>query len=301
MNSASLKTVLSLLLAQSALLLSLAAVVVCGPALAQTRVPPDAATTGQKATFVENLVTRSVSAQHIEQSGDQAARDKLDQARRLVDDAKADLGKGAIEAANDKLDQALAMVNTEIRRLSGTEVKNAHERDVYTRRLKAVKAFLSAYERVAESGASRAAADQATTIRGLIDEAERKASSGQYQEATETLNIAYSEARGDIRQLRQGQTLTRSLNFATVEEAYDYELGRNQSHFLLLQFAFSESKPKGSIAGRVEENRSAAERLRADAEKRAASGEHAEAIEMLNESTELLLKAIRMSGIFIPG
>jgi len=172
---------------------------------------------------------------------------------------------------------------------------------MYDRRLKAVITFMSAYERVAREGSSRAAARQAETIRALIGKAEGEAQNGRYEAAIEILDDAYTIARGDIREMRQGKTLTRTLDFATAEEEYDYELGRNRSHFLLLQFALSEKPPVGSVVGRVEGNRKTAEELRSAAEKKAAAGVYAEAIDMLNQSTGLLLKTIRMSGIFVPG
>ena len=268
---------------------------------AQERVPADLGTVRQKAQYVENLVTSSVSVARIEQQGDAAARDKLAEARALVEEAKRELDAGAADAANAKLDQALTMVNTEIRRLSGDEVVQAHDREVYERRLAAVRAFLGAYARVAEEGASRAAAAQAETLRTLIAKAEGEAAQQDYAKAIATLDAAYRQARGEIREMRQGQTLTRSLDFETVEEAYDYELGRNASHFLLLQYAQQEKTPQGSVVQRIEGNRQQAEKLRAEAERKAAAGEHAEAIGLLNESTDLLLKAIRMSGLFVPG
>lgn len=271
------------------------------PAVAQQRVPADPATTGQKAEFVGNLVSHSVSVTRIEESGDAAALENLAQARTLVDQAKADLDGGAFENANDKLDQALALVYGEIRRLTGDEVRGAHEHAMYDRRLKAVNTFLSAYERVAREGSSRSAARQAETIRTMIGDAERKAGDGRYDEAIEILDDAYVTARGDIRAMRQGKTLTRTLDFATAEEEYDYELGRNHSHFLLLEFALSEKTPVGSVVGRIGQNKSKAEGLRGGAEGKAAAGAYPEAIEMLNESTALLLKTIRMSGIFVPG
>lgn len=271
------------------------------PAAAQQRVPADPATTSQKAEFIGNLVSRSVSVSRIEASGDAAAMESLARARALVDQAKASLKGGAFEAANDKLDQALALVNREIRRLSSDEVHSAHEQEMYRRRLKAVNAFLSAYERVAKEGSNQAAASQAKTIRTLIGKAEGKARNGRHAAAIEDLDDAYTLARGDIRKMRQGKTMTRTLDFATAEEEYDYELGRNRSHFLLLQFALSEKTPVGSVVGRIEGNRETAEGLRSTAETKAAAGAHPEAIDMLNQSTNLLLKTIRMSGIFMPG
>jgi tetratricopeptide (TPR) repeat protein len=271
------------------------------PAATQDRVPADAATTSQKAEFVEHLVTRSVSVTRIEESGDAAAMESLARSRALVDQAKADLKSGAIEAADDKLDQALALLNSEVRRLSGSEVRGAHDKAMYERRLKAVNTFLTAYERVADEGSSRAASKQAKSIRALTGKAQGAAAKGQYEEAIEILDKAYVIARGDIREMRQGKTLTRTLDFATAEEEYDYELGRNRSHFLLLQFALSEKTPAGSVAGRIKSNRTSAEGLRSDAEKKASAGAYPDAIDLLNKSTEMLLKTIRMSGIFVPG
>lgn len=281
--------------------LPVAMLLLAAPAAAQTRVPADPATTGQKAEFVGNLVTKSVSSQRIEQSGDAAAKQSLEEARALVAAAKADLDAGRVDAANVKLDEALALVNTQVQRLSGAEVRGAHDRQMYERQLKAVSTFLAAYQRVAEGGSSKSAARQAETIRVLVGQAERKAGGGDYEAAVAILNEAYATARGDIRQMRQGQTLTRSLDFATPEEEYDYELGRNESHFLLLQFALTEKKPAGSVVGRIDANRKSAETMRAEAEGKAAGGAYPEAIGLLNESTELLLKSIRMSGMFIPG
>jgi tetratricopeptide (TPR) repeat protein len=180
-------------------------------------------------------------------------------------------------------------------------VRGAHDAEMYKRRLNAVAIFLTAYERVAEEGTSRAAAKQAETRRALMSKAKGMAGNGRYKEAIEVLDGAYATARGDIREMRQGQTLTRSLDFATAEEAYDYELGRNRSHFLLLQFALTEKPPTGSVVGRIEKNRGTAEDLRSGAESKAAGGDYPAAIGKLNESTDLLLKTIRMSGMFVPG
>ncbi len=261
----------------------MAALLLALPAAAQTRVPADPATTGQKVDFVGNLVTKSVSSQRIEQSGDAAAKQSLDRARGLVGEARSDLDSGRVDAANAKLDEALALVNKEVQRLSGAEVRGAHDRQMYERRLKAVNTFLAAYQRVAADGSSKSAAHQAEAIRGLVGKARDEAGSGDYEAAIATLDDAYATARGDIRAIREGQTLTRSLDFETAEQEYDYELGRNQSHFLLLQFAISEKQPQGSVVGRIEQNRQAAEKMRKQAEGKAAEGDHPDAIELLNE------------------
>jgi len=278
----------------------LAALAIVTGAAASERVPADSAATRQKAAFVENLVTESVSARRIENSGDAAAIDALERARELVERAQSDLAARNTAAADAKLGEALSLVNSEVRRISGGEVRDAHDRRMYERRLNAVETFLAAYERVAESGTGRAAS-QAREIRARLEAARERAAAGDYAAATAILDEAYADARADIREMREGQTLTRTLNFDTAEEAYEYEIGRNASYFELLRFAIAEKRPAGSMLAGIERNRDKAEALRSRAERAARAGRHAEAVETLNDSTQLLRRAIRMSGLFIPG
>ncbi len=266
------------------------------------RVPVDQRVTQQKAELLNRLVTRSVAAQRITDSGDTEALAKLESARELVRAVESDLKAGNYVAANDKLDAALELVNSETRRLSEDEVAAASLQRTYERRLKTVQTFLAAYERVAgEKQPGAAAAAQVQEIKRLVGEAEVLAAKGELQPGIERLDRAYLTARGDIRELREGETLTRSLNFETAEAEYDYEKNRNDSHIMLLKFAIGEQKPSAQRMEAIERLRAAALALRSDGENLAGAGDYAQAIRNLAQSTEDLLKAIRMSGIYIPG
>ncbi len=266
------------------------------------RLPVDQAGTEQKAKFLENLVTKSVSAQTIEDSGDAAALAGLQSSRALVNQAQVDLKSGNYEQANQKLDEALRLVNSEARRLSEGEVKGDRLQEAYNKRLLTVATFLKAYERVAvEKGGSGSASALTADIRSLVAEANGLAGSGQYEQANQVLDRAYKIARGDIREMREGETLTRSLNFANAQEEYEYEKNRNNSHVMLLKFAVSEKKPPQNYVDQIDKLRREATALRDRAEGQASSGQHPEAIATISKSTDTLLKAIRMSGIYIPG
>lgn len=297
-----MKTVMRLVF--SLMAAALIAPVQAGPVQAQQeqRVPVDQATTKQKAIFIQNLVSRSVAARTIESSGDAAAMAKLESARALVKEANGDLEAGRYAVANEKLDTALSLVNNETRRLSQTEMKQDRRQEAYEKRLHTVQTFVKAYERVAgEKKMTAASSAQLVEIRKLMAAAESRASSGNLEEATELLDKAYAAARGDIRQMREGETLTRSLNFETAEEEYSYERDRNESHLMLLRFAITEKNPPKSRMVRIDELQKAAVALREQAAQEAGAGKHGEAIDTLIESTDTLLKAIRMSGIYIPG
>lgn len=275
-----------------------------GAAAAQDkpRVPVDQSVTQQKAELLTRLVTRSVAAQRITESGDPSAIAQLESARQLVKEAETDLKAGNYMAANEKLDVALDMVNHETRRLSEAEVAAESLQRTYDRRLKTVRTFLAAYERVAdEKQADAATTAQILEIRRLVGEAEALAAKRNLEPGIELLDQAYRTARGDIRDLREGETLTRSLDFETPEAEYAYEKNRNDSHVMLLKFAISEQQPSGERMTAIERLRTGAVTLRSDGESLARTGDYPNAIRALVRSTDELLKAIRMSGIYIPG
>ncbi len=268
----------------------------------ENRLPVDQVTTQQKALFVENLVTKSVAAQTIERSGDSGAQGALTKARALVAEAKGDLAAGNYEAANAKVDNALRLINTEARRLSQAGVKQTRLEEAYAKRLHTVETFLAAYERVAEEKSlSAATTSQVAAITAKVGEARVFAKDGAYQAANDLLDEAYQTARGDIRSLREGETLTRSLHFDTPDEEYDYEKDRNDSHIMLLRFALSDKAPPASFVERIDGLRAEAASLRGLAEQEADSGQFPTAIDSLVQSTDKLLKALRMTGLYIPG
>jgi len=281
-----------------------AALAVSFPAIAQEtkQAPVNQATTHQKADNIELLVNKSVSARQIEESGDIEAIANLETARELVTDAHEDLAGGRFEEADRKLNEALRLVNDETRRLSQDQVKDKQQKQVYERRLKSVRAFIAAYDRVAtEKGNGSAFHGQIAQIKQQVAAAEAMAGKGDYGQAKEVLDQAYGATRANIREMRQGDTLVRTLNFASPQDEYKYEVDRNDSHFMLLQLAVTQQQVPKSVVSRIEKQREAAERLRGDAEKQAAAGDYPAAIDTLNKSTDALLKAIRLAGISLPG
>jgi len=275
------------------------------PAQAQAqekpRLPVDRAGTYQKIKFLNNLVSKSVAAKTIEESGDRIAQSKLEEARALVRQAQVDLDAGRTETANGKLNQALSLVNAQTRRLSNGRAKRLRQREDYDRHLQTVETFLKAYERVAgEKEISATAQTHVAEIRGIVTKAKSLAAHGDLPAANSSLRRAYRIARGDIREMRQGKILTRSLDFKTPADEYRYEKDRNDSHFMLLKFALAEKKPPENFVVRIKKLEDQARRLRRAAEEQAKAGQHPKAIDIINRSTDELLRAIRMSGIYVP-
>jgi hypothetical protein len=105
-------------------------------------------------------------------------------------------------------------------------------------------------------------------------------------------------AKASIGAMRGGDTLVRSLSFASKEEEYHYELDRNDTHQMLLRILVQ--KQAGDVAaGREFIEKAAA--LRRDAEGAGRDGNFAEAVRLMEDATRELVRAIRGAGVFIPG
>ncbi len=283
-------------------LLTMAAVAIVTTAVsASERIPVEAGLVAQKSVFLERLVTDSFSSRTITQSGDLGAIAKLEDSRRLVEEAKSLLSDGDFAQADQKLDRALGLVNVEARRLSVKDIKKRREEEAFEKRRHTVEVFLSAYERVSDASPAGTTIQHAEIIKRLMAEADALKKAKHYEKALAMLDRAYEITRGDIRTAREGQTLVRSLVFDTPKDAYEYELGRTASHFLLLEFAIENKRPAPSLLKGMESKRGGAKELRANAKKKAAEGNYVAAIGDLEAATEELLKGIRMSGFFIPG
>lgn len=268
------------------------------------RVPVSKAAVDQKRQLVENMAFRSVAAKTIMSSGDNDAIAALDKAKTLIEDSKKTSAGGQLKDADDKLNEALKLINDHSRRLTLGSSDSERAKVLNERRRHAVETFLNAYERVStdpKSDVSQLPKEHTGWIAGKLAEADAFSAKGQHEKARELLGAAYERTRDLIRTMRAGQTLTRSLDFATPEEEYKYEFKRNDSFFALLEFAIVEKSPTGSILERVNQSRDKAREVRKAAEALAKKGDFQGAITELNSSTNGLLQAIRMSGIYVPG
>lgn len=282
------------------------AVLAAAPVAAETgpRVPATQSGVDEKWLLVESMAYRSVAAKTITASGDKEAIAALDKAKSLIGDAKAAGAGGQYKEANDKLNEALKLINDHARRLTLSSVGAERAKVLFERRRHAVETFLKAYERVSsdpKADASQLPKEHTGWIAEELAGADALFAKGQHERALEQLEAAYERTRGLIRSMRTGQTLTRSLNFATAEEEYNYEFKRNDSFFALLEFAIVEKNPSGSIVERIHQDRDKAREVRRTADALAKSGDFPGAITALNSSTNILLQAIRMSGIYVPG
>lgn len=261
--------------------------------------PGDRAQVERRMASVATLLEKSSGARQVEASADPAALDKRAEAQAAYRQAGEAFAAGDFPRANRLLSQASGLMFDAVRLSAPDQVKADKARSDFASRLDSVKALLAAQKRISGEKANvKDASETSRTIERLAAEAEQLAAVRKYDEAGVVLNRAYLTAKAAIGSMRGGDTLVRSLDFATKEEEYRYEIDRNDTHQMLIRVLLDDRK--GNEAA-IERLVGAARQLREQAEASAGRGDHAGAVKLLEDSTAELVKAIRTAGVYIPG
>jgi hypothetical protein len=263
----------------------------------------DRETLERRLQSVGTLIESSSAARQIESSGDAAARSKRDNARLMHREADATLRAGDLPAATRMLDLAAREMMAGVRLAKPEQVTGEKARRDFDARLESAQALLAAQQRITqEKSAGREAQDATRSIEQWIAQAQKLASQERIGEARTVIDRAYLTARVSIESLRRGDTLVRSLNFASKRDEYDYEIDRNDTHRMLIGVLLAERKDAaGAMPASMQVFIDKAATLRSDAQAQAGRGEHAAAVKLLEDSTRELVRAIRSGGIYIPG
>jgi ribosomal protein S20 len=245
------------------------------------------------------LIESSSAARQIESSGVPAAREKRDNARLIHREAAATLKAGDAAGATKLLDQAAREMMTGARLAKPEEVQGQKDKRDFDARMDSARALLAAQQRITTEKGSPGEARTATQrIEQSIAQAEQLAAASKWSEARPIIDRAYLTARVSIEQMRRGDTLVRSLSFASKREEYAYEIDRNDTHRMLVNLVLSDKREAASMMQPLLDKAAA---LRKDADAQAQRGDHDSAIKTIDESTRELVKAVRAGGIYIPG
>lgn len=285
--------------------LTLVAVLAGVPAAAQDRAQVE-----RRLQSVATLIENSSAARQIDASAEPLALEHRSRARSLHRQAAGALAAGDTSASSKRLDEAAREMIAGARLANPEQVTEEKKRRDFEARLESVRSLLAAQRRIAQEkaaekpGSPRASApDAQEAARGIetqMAQAQRLAQGGRLDEARPLLDRAYLTAKLSIESMRRGDTLVRSLNFASKREEYDYELDRNDTHRMLIRVLLAD-RSSADVQSAVNAAVESAGKLRGEAESAAARGDHDGAIKLLEESTRALVRGIRNAGIYIPG
>ncbi|MBI5275355.1 MAG: hypothetical protein HY854_02760 [Burkholderiales bacterium] len=268
-------------------------------AAAQTRLPPDREQLERKLTSTATLIESSSGAKQVEAAGTPAAATQRTRARELHKQAAEALRAGQLEGAAKLLDEASRAMFEGVRLAAGEHLERKQRTD-FEARLESTRALLDALKRVAAEKNTTAREPQ-QRVEALLVQAADAARAGRIAEARQVVDQAYQAVRGAISVLRDGDTVVRSLNFASKAAEYEYEVDRNETHRMLVQVLLKDKRGAAATNAMVEQALNAAAGLRQQAEQEAARRDHEAAVKTLEQSTRELVRAIRAAGVYIPG
>ena len=253
---------------------------------------------------VEKLVTISSASKKIQSSNKPEALVKRNEAIKIFEKAKSFHDQGNVAEAEILLTQATQKMFEAVRLVElDKSIIDKHHYD-YNSRLETINALCQAYDRIRnEKGLSPANESELyPLVQSKLKQAKTLETQGDYVKGRAVLDEAYLAAKVAIEHIRGGDTLTRSLDFKSKEEEYDYEIDRNDTHKMLVDVLLHEKMDANeNIHTMVNKHMDAATNLRQKAEKQAAGGDYDAAVQTLEESTKEIVRAIRSAGIYIPG
>lgn len=261
--------------------------------------PPDPVQLERRLESVKTLLEKSSASKQIEASNDKSARDERARAFSLWQQAKDAFDRKDYATAQKLLVEAPKVMFAAARLAAPEQILSEKVRNDYLNRRESVNALLSAQKRISdEKGSVAGAAEAARDIEKMLVDADKFAAGGQYEQARVLVDKAYLVAKASVGQMRSGDTLVRSLSFATKEDEYKYELDRNDSLAMLYKVLVEQKGTRNPMGEALVKKGTA---LRSDAERAAASGDHAAGVKLLEDSTSEYVRAIRSAGVFIPG
>ncbi len=254
-----------------------------------------------RGAFISKLINESSGSKQVKKSNDPKVKKSYQEAKDLLDDASVQFSLGNIKQGSALLDKSAKKMFSTIRLASPQELSTVKKKQDYDNRKKTVYALRKALNRIsAEKNTTgqeklNAQLDKIFTMSAKLEQL------GKYQSAKIELDKAYALLQSSIELLRGGQTLVRSLNFATPEDEYKYELDRYNTHKMLIKLLLGEKNSSDYIQKTVLKFTTQAALLKAQAETAAVGKEFKEAISLLEKSTKQLVRAIRSAGVYIPG
>lgn len=248
------------------------------------------------------LIDRSSVSRQILSSNNEASLQKYKLAQSLREQA-------VTAYRDEKYDESDMLIGKskkalfEAARLSGSrENSKDKEKKSYESMKRSMNALLEAMERIgSEKGKKKQIEAIAETTRNLIRQADQYVSSEKYKEGIALLGKAMPGIDNEINKMRSGETLTRSLSFATPKEEYQYELERNETHLMLVNVYLAENPVDGETRSKIDQHLDGAMSFRKKAEDMASTGKYQDAVREMEGSTVNIIRAIRAMGVYIPG
>jgi len=249
--------------------------------------------------MVETLINKSslAVATSQEQSGDTPQ-----DARYFFEQAKKAHQQGDKQGAAEFLEKAKKAMFSAGKKAGSAESHTQKLSQDFQKKIDSADAMLDALKRIHKEKPRGEEGEQLERqVADKISVAKQSKQQGNIELAKQQADAAFLLAKQSVINLRDGDTLVRSLNFANKAEEYKYELDRNNTHKMLVKLLLQEKMQNADVKKHVDEKMQEAEKYRQQAEAAAGKSQFEEAVGLLEQSTKFIIHAIRAAGIYIPG
>jgi len=272
--------------------------VFCGVSPAQNASDPLA----NRMQNMQRLLNESSGARQVIEGDSAEAAAKREQALELYRRAADKIAAGKRDEASPLLDSSARLMFEAIKLATPASMHQDKQKVDYGSRRESVNALREAFNRIAdETGDQQSRQQIDRQLNALIGRADALLAQGNNHAAQTELDKAYHLLKISIESKRKGQTLVRTLNFETRREEYLYEVDRNDTHSMLIDLLVDENSKSAYARGEIVKFVEQAKQLREQADTYAGQEQYEIAIDLLEQSTLQLVRAIRSAGIYIPG
>ncbi len=246
---------------------------------------------------VGTLIEGGSAARHLQENGAAALRKQAQDLHKQAQDA---FQAGDYGQASELLGQAYRSLMEATRHTNPEEVAKKKKQKDFDARLASTKAMLEAQQRVSAEKSPKGEQSHITQVQKMLEQAQQLAASD-LGKAKVLLDQAYLITKSAVGTMRQGDTLVRTLSFASKEEEYHYELDRYDTHQMLVKMLLQDKMDTPGVATLAQGFMDKAAKLREEAMAKAGASDFEAAVQSMEAATRELVRAIRSAGIFIPG
>lgn len=259
-------------------------------------------TNGNRIGFIKNLLQNSSAARKVKQSDNPVVSDLYNDAWLLYKRAVSARDFNDTEVMNEALFHSTEIMFRAVRLSEHKQLLDDKKHKEFNRRIESIDALLKAHERISEEKKVNGThIELKEVVQNKVGTANELVSKGKITAAYKIADEAYVQIKIAISKLRNGDTLIRSLHFATAKDEYLYEMDRNDTHKMLVKLLLEEKLKNILLKKRTQVYLDKAKSLRQEAEEHAANKDYKAAIKSCEKSTQQFVRAIRASGLYIPG
>jgi len=250
--------------------------------------------------FVDRLLHTSSAAKKIQSSGRKDALVLYEKAQSFYLQATQARNNGDQQAQAQALSQAKLSLFAALRVLPKSPGHYQKQQDDCEGRVSTVNALLEANKRIRLEKSMAMAPDMEGRVNSELVKARQAYADKDYISALKIVDAVLGRVKQSLFDARNGDTLVRSLSFDSSQQAYQYEIGRNDTHKLLVKILLKDKLDNEDVLKRVNTNMAQAQLMRVQAEGLADQGDYPSAIKTLEQSTRQIVRAIRAAGVYIP-